>query len=91
MGDGYKAEGVGTSSHPLDRKNKLLPSVKEACVSQKCKTSSQRLDTKFLQRKSPKDKSFVEKQNPVIRGLEERFFQKEGQHPCGGSQSLQMQ
>ncbi|MBW0509274.1 hypothetical protein O181_048989 [Austropuccinia psidii MF-1] len=81
MGDGNKEEGVGTSSQPLDRKNKLLPSIKEACVSQKCKTSSERLDTNFLQRTSPKDKSLVEKQNPVIRGLEERFFHKEGQHP----------
>ncbi|MBW0486576.1 hypothetical protein O181_026291 [Austropuccinia psidii MF-1] len=88
---GGKTEGVGTFSKPLDSKNKLLFSIKEALGPTKDRETSDGLATHVLQRTSPKDKSLVEKPKNFLRVPEERFDQKEGKQPGGSSLSLHKQ
>ncbi|MBW0526050.1 hypothetical protein O181_065765 [Austropuccinia psidii MF-1] len=84
---GGKISGVGTSTKPLDRDNELLFSSKEALRPRKGRGSSEGLETHVLQRKSPKDKSFVEKPKHFFRGSEGRVGPK-GQKPSRSSSSL---
>ncbi|MBW0489533.1 hypothetical protein O181_029248 [Austropuccinia psidii MF-1] len=81
-------KGVGTSSKPLDRDNKLLSSSEEFHGPTKYSRSYKGLETHVLHRKSAKHKSLVEKQKHFVRGPEERVGPKEVQQPCGRSSSL---
>ncbi|MBW0492995.1 hypothetical protein O181_032710, partial [Austropuccinia psidii MF-1] len=85
---GGKTAGVGTSAKPLDSKNKLLFSSKEALGPTKDRETSDGLDTHVLQRTIPKDKSLVEKPQNSFRVPEEKFGPKEGKQPSGSSSSL---
>ncbi|MBW0558613.1 hypothetical protein O181_098328 [Austropuccinia psidii MF-1] len=82
---------MGTSTKYLDRKNELLSSSEEVHGTRKDSRPSEGLDTHFLQRTIPKDKSLVEKPKNFVRGKEERIGPKEGKQPIGISSSLQKQ
>ncbi|MBW0484235.1 hypothetical protein O181_023950 [Austropuccinia psidii MF-1] len=88
---GSKAAGVGTSSQSLDRHNELTSSSGEVHWPRKDRGSSEGLDTHVLQRKSPTDKSLVEKPKHVVRGPEEEVGPMKGQQPSGSSPSLHKQ
>ncbi|MBW0510273.1 hypothetical protein O181_049988 [Austropuccinia psidii MF-1] len=88
---GGKAGGVGTSAKSLDRHNELLSSSEEVHGPTKERRASEGLDTLFLQRTSPTDKSLVEKPKHVVRGPEEEVGQRKGQKPSGSSPSLHKQ
>ncbi|MBW0520866.1 hypothetical protein O181_060581, partial [Austropuccinia psidii MF-1] len=85
---GGKAVGVENSSKSLDRHNELISSSEEAYGPRKERGSSEGLDTHFLQRTSPTDKSLVEKPKHVVRGLEEEVGPRKRQQPSGSSPSL---
>ncbi|MBW0563035.1 hypothetical protein O181_102750 [Austropuccinia psidii MF-1] len=76
---GGKTEGIRTSSKALDGKKELLSSSEEFHVPRKDRGPSEGLDTQVLQRKSPIDKSLVEKPKQFVRGTEEKFGPREGQ------------
>ncbi|MBW0486116.1 hypothetical protein O181_025831 [Austropuccinia psidii MF-1] len=88
---GGKAEGVGTSSNSLDRHNELISSSEEVHGPRKDRGSSEGLETHFLQRKSPTDKSLLEKPKHVTRGPEEEVGPRKGQQPSVSSPSLHKQ
>ncbi|MBW0555746.1 hypothetical protein O181_095461 [Austropuccinia psidii MF-1] len=77
-----KAAGVGTSFKSFNRHTELLSSCEEFHCPRKDSRPSEGLDTHFLQRKSPKDKSLFEKPMNFFRGQEERVVPKEEQ-PIG--------
>ncbi|MBW0544546.1 hypothetical protein O181_084261 [Austropuccinia psidii MF-1] len=79
---GGREGGVGPSAKSLDGKNELLSSSEEFRVPREYSRPSKGLDTQFLQRTSPKDKSLVEKPKHFVRG------RKEGKNPSGRSSSL---
>ncbi|MBW0566725.1 hypothetical protein O181_106440 [Austropuccinia psidii MF-1] len=74
---GSKTATVGTSSKSLDRHHELISSSEEVHGTRKDRGTSEGLDTHVLQRKSPTDKSLVEKPKHVIRGLEEEIGPRE--------------
>ncbi|MBW0500698.1 hypothetical protein O181_040413 [Austropuccinia psidii MF-1] len=79
---GGKAAGVGNSAKSLDRHNELLYSSEEVHGRRKDRGPSEGLETHVFQRKSPKDKGFVEEPKNLFRRPEE------GQHSSGSSSSL---
>ncbi|MBW0493959.1 hypothetical protein O181_033674 [Austropuccinia psidii MF-1] len=83
-----KTAGVGTSSKPLDRDNKLLPSRKKGLGPREYREPSEGLNTHVLQRKSSKYKFLIDKQNCFVRGPEEIVGPKEGQQPGGSSSRI---
>ncbi|MBW0501588.1 hypothetical protein O181_041303 [Austropuccinia psidii MF-1] len=85
---GGKAEGVGASAQSLDRHNELLSSSEKVHGPRKDRRPSERLDIPVFQGTSPTDKSLVEKPKHVVRGQEEEFGPRKGQHPSGSSPSL---
>ncbi|MBW0589066.1 hypothetical protein O181_128781 [Austropuccinia psidii MF-1] len=87
---GGKAAGMKTSAKSLDRHNELISSSEEVHGPRKDRGSSEGLDTHFLQRTSPTDKSLVEKTKHVVRGPEE-VGPRKGQQPSGNSPSLHKQ
>ncbi|MBW0472950.1 hypothetical protein O181_012665 [Austropuccinia psidii MF-1] len=89
--DGSKEAGVGISTKSLDSYNELLYSSEEAHGPRKDSRPSEGLQTHILQRKGPKDKSFVKIPKHFVRGQEERVLPKEGQQPSGSSSSLHKQ
>ncbi|MBW0493233.1 hypothetical protein O181_032948 [Austropuccinia psidii MF-1] len=86
-----KEEGVGTSSKFSDRYNELISSIEEDHEPRKDRRSSEGLDTHFLQRTSPTDKSLVKNTKHVSRGPEEEFHPRKGQKPSGSSPGLHKQ
>ncbi|MBW0496519.1 hypothetical protein O181_036234 [Austropuccinia psidii MF-1] len=88
---GSKEAGVATSAKPLDRHNELSSSSEEVWGPRKDSRPSEGLVTQVLQRKSPKDKSLVEKPNKFVRGTEETVGTKERKKPNGSSSSLHKQ
>ncbi|MBW0543539.1 hypothetical protein O181_083254 [Austropuccinia psidii MF-1] len=74
---GSKKAGVGTSANTLHRENELLSSSKEFLCPKSNRGPYEGLETHFLQRTSPKDKSLVEKPNNFVRGPEGRVGPKE--------------
>ncbi|MBW0557396.1 hypothetical protein O181_097111, partial [Austropuccinia psidii MF-1] len=85
---GSKTAQVGTSPKSLDRHHELISSSEEVHGARKDRGTSEGLDTHFLQRTSPTDKSLVEKPKLVIRGSEEEVGPRQGQHPSGSSPSI---
>ncbi|MBW0534604.1 hypothetical protein O181_074319 [Austropuccinia psidii MF-1] len=85
---GGKEAGVGPSAKSLDRHNKLISSSEKGHGPRKDKGSPEGLDTHFLQRTSPTDKSLVEKPKHVVRGPEEEVGPTKGQQSSGSSPSL---
>ncbi|MBW0499326.1 hypothetical protein O181_039041 [Austropuccinia psidii MF-1] len=79
---------MGTSAKSLDRQSELISSSEEVNGSRKDRGSSEGLDTHFLQRTSPMDKSLVEKPKNVVRGQEEEVGPSKGQQPSGSSPTL---
>ncbi|MBW0579681.1 hypothetical protein O181_119396 [Austropuccinia psidii MF-1] len=88
---GSKKERVGTSLKSLDMHHELISSSEEVHGARKDRRASEGLDTHFLQRTSPTDKSLVENPKHVIRGPEEEVGPREGKQPSGSSPSLQKQ
>ncbi|MBW0536042.1 hypothetical protein O181_075757 [Austropuccinia psidii MF-1] len=88
---GGKAAGVGTSSKYLDRHNELISSSEEFHGPRKDRRSSEGLDTHVWKRRSPTDKSLVQKPKHVVRGPEEEVGSSKGQQPSGRSPSLHKQ
>ncbi|MBW0553851.1 hypothetical protein O181_093566, partial [Austropuccinia psidii MF-1] len=68
---GCKADTVGNSPKSLDRHHALISSSEEVHGARKDRGTSEGLDTHVFQRKSPADKSLLEKPTHVIRGPEE--------------------
>ncbi|MBW0469434.1 hypothetical protein O181_009149 [Austropuccinia psidii MF-1] len=68
---GSQTETMGTPPKSLDRHLELISSSEEVHGARKDRRTSEGLYTHFLQRKSPTDKSLVEKPKHVIRGPEE--------------------
>ncbi|MBW0516089.1 hypothetical protein O181_055804 [Austropuccinia psidii MF-1] len=85
---GRKATGVGASSKSLDRQNELSSSSEEVHSSRKDRGSSEGLDTHLLQRKSPTEKSLVEKPKYFVRGPEVEVAPSNGKKASGRSSSL---
>ncbi|MBW0466365.1 hypothetical protein O181_006080 [Austropuccinia psidii MF-1] len=85
------AAAVGTSAKSLDRHDELISSSEESHGPRKDRAPSEGLETHVFQRKSPKDKSLVEKPKHFIRGPEEEVGPRKGKWPCGSSSSLHMQ
>ncbi|MBW0498686.1 hypothetical protein O181_038401 [Austropuccinia psidii MF-1] len=73
---GGKEAGVGTSSKSLDRHNELISSSEEAHGPRKYRGSSEGLDTYFLQRTSPTDKSLVKTQSILSEDQKRKLAQK---------------
>ncbi|MBW0515414.1 hypothetical protein O181_055129 [Austropuccinia psidii MF-1] len=71
--------------------NELISSSKEFHGSRKDRGPSEGVDTHILQRRSPKDKSLVEKPKYFVRGPEEDVGPKNEQQPCGSSSRLHKQ
>ncbi|MBW0533164.1 hypothetical protein O181_072879 [Austropuccinia psidii MF-1] len=88
---GSKTERVGTSLKSLDRNHELISSSEEVHGARKYRGTSEGFDTLFLQRKSPTDKSLVEKPKHVIRGTEEEVGPRKEKQPSGSSPSLHKQ
>ncbi|MBW0553162.1 hypothetical protein O181_092877 [Austropuccinia psidii MF-1] len=88
---GGKAAGVGTSAKSWDRHNELLSSSEEIDGPRKDRRTSAGLDTHFLQRKSPTDKSLAERPEHVVRGPEVEVGPRKRQQPSGSSSSLHKQ
>ncbi|MBW0571456.1 hypothetical protein O181_111171 [Austropuccinia psidii MF-1] len=88
---GRNAEAVGTSAKPLYRENELISSSKEVHWPRKYSRSSEGMNSHVLQRKSPKDKSFVEKPKHFFRGPEERVDPKKRKKTSQISSSLYKQ
>ncbi|MBW0584602.1 hypothetical protein O181_124317 [Austropuccinia psidii MF-1] len=86
-----KAAGVGTSAKSLHRHNELISSREEANGPRKDRGPSEVLETHVFQRKSPTDKSLVEKQKHFFRGPEDEVGPRKGKQPCGSSSSLHKQ
>ncbi|MBW0495951.1 hypothetical protein O181_035666 [Austropuccinia psidii MF-1] len=86
---GSKTAGAGASAKSLDRHNELLYSSEKVDGPRKDSRPSAGLEIHVFQKKSPKDKSLVEKPNHFSRGPGERVGPKEGQQPSGSSSSLQ--
>ncbi|MBW0520209.1 hypothetical protein O181_059924 [Austropuccinia psidii MF-1] len=86
---GGKAAGVGASAQSLDRHNQLLSSSEKVHAPRKDSRTSEGLDIHVFQGTSPTDKSLVEKPKHVVRGPEEEFGPRKGQHLSGSSPSLQ--
>ncbi|MBW0585275.1 hypothetical protein O181_124990 [Austropuccinia psidii MF-1] len=82
---GSKTAQVGASPKSLDRNNELKSSSEEVHGDRKDRGASEGLDTHVLQRTSPTDRSFAEKQKHVIRGSEEEAGPRQGQHTIGSS------
>ncbi|MBW0544106.1 hypothetical protein O181_083821 [Austropuccinia psidii MF-1] len=89
--DRSKTAKVGASPKSLDRHHELISSGEEVHGAIKDRVISEGLDTHVLQRKSPTDKSLVEKPKHVIRGPEEEVGSREGKQPSGSSPSLHKQ
>ncbi|MBW0548011.1 hypothetical protein O181_087726 [Austropuccinia psidii MF-1] len=85
---GSKTARVGTSPKSLYRHLELISSSEEFHGSRQDRRTSEGLDTNFLQRTSPTDKSLVQKPKHVIRGPEEEVGPREGKQPSGSSPSL---
>ncbi|MBW0587670.1 hypothetical protein O181_127385 [Austropuccinia psidii MF-1] len=85
---GSKKGRVGTSPKSLGRHHERISSSEEIHGARKDRGTSEGLDTHFLQRTSPKDKSLVEKPKHVIRGQEEEVGPRQGKQPSGSSPSL---
>ncbi|MBW0587009.1 hypothetical protein O181_126724, partial [Austropuccinia psidii MF-1] len=85
---GRKTARLGTSPKSLDRHNELLSSSEEAHRARKGRRTSEGLDTNFLQRTSPTDKSLLEKPKYVTRGSEEEVGPRQGKQPSGSSPSI---
>ncbi|MBW0506882.1 hypothetical protein O181_046597 [Austropuccinia psidii MF-1] len=68
---------MGASAKCLDRHNEILSSSEEINGPRKDSRPSEGLEIHFLQRKSPKDKSFAEKPKHFFRGPEERVGSKQ--------------
>ncbi|MBW0579772.1 hypothetical protein O181_119487 [Austropuccinia psidii MF-1] len=81
---GSKASAVGTSSKSLDRNNELISSSEDVHWPRKEIGPSEALEAHVLQRKSPPDKSIVEKPKHFVKGPEE-VGPRKGQKPCGSS------
>ncbi|MBW0582084.1 hypothetical protein O181_121799, partial [Austropuccinia psidii MF-1] len=88
---GRKTTGVGMASKSLERHNELLSSIEEVHGPRKDRGASEGLDTHFFKRKSPKNKSLVEKPKHFVRGPEAGVGPREGQQPGGSSPSLHKQ
>ncbi|MBW0516948.1 hypothetical protein O181_056663 [Austropuccinia psidii MF-1] len=88
---GSKTETVGTSPKSLDKNHELIASSEEAHGARKYRRTSEGLDTHFLQRPSPTDKSLVEKPKHVIRGPKEEVGPREGKQPSQSSPSIHKQ
>ncbi|MBW0517136.1 hypothetical protein O181_056851 [Austropuccinia psidii MF-1] len=80
-------KGVGTFFKPVDKDNQHISSSEEAPGPRKDTGASERMNSNFFQRESPKDKLFVEKLKLVIRGSEEGVGPKEEQNPFQTSSS----
>ncbi|MBW0581942.1 hypothetical protein O181_121657 [Austropuccinia psidii MF-1] len=85
---GGKAARVGNSPKSLDRHHELISSSEEVHGARKNRGTSEGLDTHVLQRKSPTDKSLVEKPKHVIREPEKEAGPRHGKQPSGSSPSL---
>ncbi|MBW0531015.1 hypothetical protein O181_070730 [Austropuccinia psidii MF-1] len=85
---GSKTARVGTYPKSLDRRHELISSSEEIHGARKDRGTSEGLDTHLLKRKSPKDKSLVEKPKDVIRGPEEEVGPRKGKQPSASSPSL---
>ncbi|MBW0526607.1 hypothetical protein O181_066322 [Austropuccinia psidii MF-1] len=85
---GCKSTGVGTSAKSLDRHNELTSASEEVNEPRKDRGPSEGLDTHFLPRKSPTNKSFVEKSKHFVRGPEAEVGPRERKQPSGSSPSL---
>ncbi|MBW0542358.1 hypothetical protein O181_082073 [Austropuccinia psidii MF-1] len=85
---GSKRARVGTSPKSLDRRHELISSSEEIYGARKDSQTSEGLDTHVLHRKSPTDKSLVEKPKYVIRRPEEEVGPRQGTQPSGSSPSL---
>ncbi|MBW0586136.1 hypothetical protein O181_125851 [Austropuccinia psidii MF-1] len=88
---GRQTARVGTSPKSLDKHNELLSSSGEVHGPRKDRRTSEGLDTNFLQRTSPTDKSLIEKPKHVIRGSEEEVGQRKEKQPSGSSPSIYQQ
>ncbi|MBW0562556.1 hypothetical protein O181_102271 [Austropuccinia psidii MF-1] len=88
---GSKTEGMRTSAKALDGKKELLSSSEEFHVPRKDRGPSEGLGTRVLQRKSPIDKSLVEKPKQFVIGTGEKFGPREEQQPSEISSSLYKQ
>ncbi|MBW0526426.1 hypothetical protein O181_066141 [Austropuccinia psidii MF-1] len=88
---GCKTERVETSPKSLDRNHELISSGEEVYGSSKDRGTYEGLDTHFLQKTSPTDKSLVEKPKHVIRGPQEEVGPREGKQSSGSFPSLQKQ
>ncbi|MBW0589205.1 hypothetical protein O181_128920 [Austropuccinia psidii MF-1] len=84
---GQKTARVGTSSESLNRQHELISSSEEIHGARKNRGTSEWLDTHVFQRKSPTDKSLVEKPKHVIRGPEEEVGTRQRKQPSGSSPS----
>ncbi|MBW0568831.1 hypothetical protein O181_108546 [Austropuccinia psidii MF-1] len=83
---GSKAERGGTSPKSLDRYHELISSSEEVNGARKDRETSEGLDTHVLQRKSPTDKSLVEKPKYVIRGQQKKLAQGKEKSPVEAPQ-----
>ncbi|MBW0560569.1 hypothetical protein O181_100284 [Austropuccinia psidii MF-1] len=88
---GSKTARVGTSPKSLDRNHEVISSSEETHGARKDRGTSEGLDPHVLQRTSPTDKILVEKPKHVIRGSEEEFGPRQGQHPSGSSPIIHQQ
>ncbi|MBW0586088.1 hypothetical protein O181_125803 [Austropuccinia psidii MF-1] len=88
---GSKTARVRTSPKSLDRHHELISSSEEIHGARKDRGTSKGLDNHVFQRKSPTDKSLVEKPKHVIRGPEEEVGLRQGKQPSGSSPSLHKQ
>ncbi|MBW0554342.1 hypothetical protein O181_094057 [Austropuccinia psidii MF-1] len=73
---GRKTARMRASAKPLDRENELLSSSEEVLWPRKERGPSEGLYSNFLQRASPKDKSWVGKPMDIFRGPEEEVGPK---------------
>ncbi|MBW0579939.1 hypothetical protein O181_119654 [Austropuccinia psidii MF-1] len=88
---GRKTAIVGTSPKSLDRHNELLSSSEEFYGARKYRRTSEGLDINVLQRRSPTDKSLVQKPKYVIRVSEEEVGPRKGKQPSGSSPCIHQQ
>ncbi|MBW0575696.1 hypothetical protein O181_115411 [Austropuccinia psidii MF-1] len=88
---GSKAAKVGASAKSLHRHKVLISSSEEVHGPRKDRGPSEGLEAHVLQRKSPTDKSLVEKPKKLFRGAEEYVGLRKGQEPCGSFPSLHKQ
>ncbi|MBW0565757.1 hypothetical protein O181_105472 [Austropuccinia psidii MF-1] len=79
------------SSRNIPVHHELISSIEEVHGARKDRGTSEGLETHFLQRTSPTDKSVVKKPKHVIRGSEEEVGPRQGQHPSGSSPSIHQQ